>query len=102
MEETKLTREELQELTVLREEKRVREQTARAAETLKAAGIPQDFAKILTGADNTDTDARVKIFCETYQQTLSQDIRKRLPLNAPPVLRASTPTRPKRGIVRVR
>lgn len=99
--ENTITNEEMQELTALREEKRKRVQTERAADTLKNAGIPQAFAALLIGADDADTDARVTSFCRTYQDTLTQDIRKRLPAEAP-VLTSPQPARAKRGIVRVR
>lgn len=99
--ENTITNEELQELTTLREEKRTRVQTARAADALKNAGIPQEFAALLIGADDADTDARTAAFCRTYQANLSQDIKKRLPAEAP-VLSSPKPARPKRGIVRIR
>lgn len=102
MEDQNLTNEEKQELTALREEKRIRQQTQRAEAALTSAEIPQGFAALLAGQNDADTDARVKAFCQTYQQTLSQDIRSRLPVTDTPVLHAPAPTRPKRGIVRVR
>lgn len=101
MEEHKLTNEDLQELTALREEKRTRVQTQRAAETLKTAGIPQEFASLLIGTDDADTDARTAASCRTYQANLSRDIKNRLP-SEPPVLTTPKPTRPRCGIVRVR
>lgn len=102
MEDHKLTNEELQELAALREEKRSRLQTQRAEKALGASDIPQSFAALLAGKDDADTDARVKSFCETYRSTLSQDIRKRLPAEPPTMTGTPTPTRPRRGIVRVR
>lgn len=99
--ENKITDAEMQELNALREEKRKHVQTERACGALKNAGIPQAFAALLIGADDTDTDERVTSFCRTYQETLTQDIRKRLPAEAP-VLTSPQPARPRRGIVRVR
>lgn len=101
MENQKPTNEELQELAALREEKRTRLQTQRAAAALSSSDIPQSFAALLAGQNDEDTDARVKAFCETYRNMLSQDIRKRLPSDAP-MMSAPAPARPRRGIVRVR
>lgn len=101
MEDRNLTSEELQELETLREEKRRREQTQRAEKALDASDIPLSFAALLAGRDDTETDGRVKAFCETYQQTLSQDIRKRLPTE-PTVMHIPTIARIRRGIVRIR
>ena len=58
-----MTQEELQELETLREEKRTRIQRERAEAALKEAGVPADFAPLLAGADDQDTDQRYSAFC---------------------------------------
>lgn len=96
-----MTDEEMKELEQLRAEKRSREQTQRASEALQKAGVPQDFASVLIGADDDETDKKVQSFCAVYQSKLSSDIKKRLP-EQPPVVTAPAPQRVKRGIRRLR
>lgn len=96
-----MTDEEKMELEALRAEKHEREQTARASAALDAAGVPQSFAPLLIGADDGDTDERVRSFCAAYQSSLSEDIKKRLPERSP-TLTAPLPQRPKRGVQRIR
>lgn len=96
-----MTGEERQELETLRAEKLRRTQTERAAAALDAAGVPHDFAALLMGGDDADTDRRVQEFCGVYQASLAADVRSRLPVTAP-VLTPPAPQRPKRGIQRIR
>ncbi len=96
-----MTEEEKQELETLRQEKRVREQTARATAALNTAGIPTSFASLLAGSDDADTDRKTTAFCESYQAALSETIRQRLPERAP-VVTPPAPSRPRRGIQRIR
>lgn len=93
--------EEKMELEMLRAEKHNREQTERARAALTTAGVSVGFATLLVGADDADTDQRVQDFCAAYQTSLSEDIKKRLPEQAP-TLTASLPQRPRRGIQRIR
>lgn len=93
--------EEKMELEMLRAEKHNREQTERARAALTTAGVSVGFATLLVGADDADTDQRVQDFCAAYQSSLSEDIKKRLPEQAP-TLTASLPQRPRRGIQRIR
>lgn len=92
-----MTDEEMKELEALRAEKQRREQTERAS----AAGVSTGFAALLCGGDDADTDRRVQEFCASYQASLGEDIKKRLP-EQPPTLTAPLPQRPKRGIQRLR
>lgn len=96
-----MTEEEKMELEALRAEKHDREQTVRATAALKEAGVSPLFAALLIGSDDADTDQRVRDFCGTYQASLTEDIKKRLP-EQPPTLTAPLPQRPKRGIQRIR
>ena len=96
-----MTEDEKKELEFLREEKRQREQQARARATLETAGVPVSFAVLLAGEDDSDTDQRANDFCAVYQAALAEDLRKRLP-QQPPVLMPSAPKRPRRGIQRIR
>lgn len=96
-----MTEEEKQELETLRQEKRQRTQQARAQAALEAAGIPASFSSILVGADDHDTDQRAQQFCSAYQAALAEDVRKRLPQQAP-VVTPPAPKRVRRGIQRVR
>lgn len=96
-----MTDEEMKELEALRAEKRSREQTQRASDALGKAGMPQEFASVLIGADDAETDQKVQSFCAVYQSRLSDDIKKRLPAQ-PPVVTAPAPQRAKRGITRLR
>ena len=96
-----MTEDEKKELETLRAEKRQRVQQARAREALEAAGIPTSFASLLAGGDDADTDQRTRDFCAAYQTALSEDVRKRLPQQAP-VVTPPAPQRPRRGIQRVR
>ena len=96
-----MTDEEMKELETLRAEKHSREQTERARNALTAAGVPQSFAHLLVGSDDADTDQRVQDFCGTYQASLTEDIKKRLPEQTP-TLTAPLPQRQKRGIQRIR
>lgn len=96
-----MTDEQLQELETLRAEKLARIQTQRATAALSAAGVPEGFAALLTGADDAETDGRVEQFCGLYQSALSQDVRRRLPETPPPMTAPPEP-RPRRGIQRLR
>lgn len=96
-----MTDEEMKELEALRAEKRSREQTQRASEALNRAGVPQEFANVLIGVNDAETDQKVQSFCAVYQSKLSDDIKKRLP-EQPPVITAPAPKRPRRGIQRLR
>lgn len=96
-----MTDEEMKELKQLRSEKRSREQTQRASDALQKAGVPQEFASILVGSDDGETDKKVQSFCAVYQSKLSSDIRKRLP-EQPPAMTSPLPQRPKRGVQRLR
>lgn len=96
-----MTDEEMKELEALRAEKQRREQTEHASAALSAAGVSTGFAALLCGGDDADTDRRVQEFCASYQASLGEDIKKRLP-EQPPTLTAPLPQRPKRGIQRLR
>ncbi|MCI2056215.1 MAG: DUF4355 domain-containing protein [Oscillibacter sp.] len=96
-----MSEEEKQELETLRREKTAREQTERARTALDTAGVPAEFAALLIGGDDGDTDGRVGTFVKTYQAALSQDVRSRLPEKSP-VVTPPGPQRAKRGIQRLR
>lgn len=96
-----MTDEELQELELLRTEKHQRIQQARAQEVLERAGIPVQFASLLVGDSDEDTDQRTAQFCETYQAAVTEDIRKRLPQQAPSIILPAS-QRVRRGIQRIR
>lgn len=88
-----MTEEERQELEALRREKQERVQRERAAEALAGAGVPVSFAPLLAGADDGGTDERTAAFCTAYQEALAEEVRRRLPREAP----AMTPPAPKRA-----
>ena len=96
-----MTEEEKQELETLRQEKHQRTQTERARAMLEVAGVPGNFAALLIGVDDADTDSKTAQFCNTYQAALSEDVRRRLPQQAP-VMTAPVPQRARRGIQRIR
>ena len=96
-----MTDEEKKELEALRAEKHNREQTERARAALSTAGVSVGFAALLIGTDDADTDRRVQNFCAAYQESLAEDIKKRLPEQTP-TMTAPAPQRPKRGIQRIR
>jgi len=96
-----MTEEEKQELEALRQEKHQRTQTERARAALEQSGVPGAFAALLIGADDTDTDRKTAEFCTAYQTALSEEVRSRLPQQAP-VLTPPTPQRARRGIQRIR
>lgn len=96
-----MTDEEMQELETLRREKAAREQTQRAKAALDTARVPAEFATLLIGENDDDTDNRTSAFITTYQSALSQDVRSRLPETAPMVT-PPMPKRAKRGIQRLR
>ena len=96
-----MTEEEKQELETLRAEKHRRTQTERARAALEVSGVPGNFAALLVGADDADTDEKTRQFCTAYQAALSEDVRKRLPQQAP-VMTPPTPQRARRGIQRIR
>ena len=96
-----MTEEEKQELESLRLEKHQRTQTERARAMLEVSGVPGNFAALLIGADDADTDSKTAQFCAAYQAALSEDVRRRLPQQGP-VMTAPAPQRPKRGIQRIR
>lgn len=97
-----MTQEELQELETLREEKRVRLQRERAEAALQEAGVPVDFAPLLAGADDEDTDRRAGVFCAAYQKAITDGVRERLPQQPPQMTPPSAPPRPRRGVQRLR
>ena len=96
-----MTDEEKMELEALRAEKHNREQTERARAALSTAGVSVGFVALLIGTDDADTDRRVQNFCAAYQESLAEDIKKRLPEQTP-TLTAPLPQRPRRGIQRIR
>ena len=96
-----MTEEEKQELEALRQEKHQRTQTERAHAMLEVAGVPTNFAALLIGADDADTDSKTAQFCAAYQAALSEDVRRRLPQQAP-VMTPPAPQRARRGIQRIR
>lgn len=96
-----MNEEELQELEALRAEKRQRQQTERARAALETAGVPGTFSPLLIGSDDADTDDRVARFCASYQAALSEDVRRRLPQQAP-ITAAPAAQKPRRGIQRLR
>ena len=73
-----MTDEEKKELEALRAEKHSREQAERARAALTTAGMSVGFAALLIGTDDADTDRRVQNFCAAYQESLAEDIKKRL------------------------
>lgn len=95
-----MTDEEKQELETLRAEKVTRQQTERAQSALEKAGVPASFASLLIGTDDAATDSRVAAFVKQYQETLSADVKSRLPKEAP-VVAATVSQRPRRGIQRI-
>lgn len=97
-----MTQEELQELETLREEKRVRLQRERAEAALQEAGVPADFAPLLAGADDEDTDRRAGAFCAAYQKAITDGVRERLPQQPPQMTPSAPPPRPRRGVQRLR
>lgn len=97
-----MTQEELQELEALREEKRTRLQRERAEAALQEAGVPADFAPLLAGADDADTDQRAGAFCAAYQQAINREVRERLPHQPPQMIPPAAPPRPRRGVQRLR
>ena len=96
-----MTEEQLQELEALRQEKHQRTQTERARALLEVSGVPGNFAALLVGADDADTDSKTAQFCAAYQAALSEDVRRRLPQQAP-VMTDPAPKRARRGIQRIR
>lgn len=96
-----MTEEEKQELEALRAEKQQRVQTERARAALETAGVPIAFASLLVGADDADTDRRAEQFCTAYRASLAEDVKSRLPQQAP-VVTSPAPQRVRRGIQRVR
>ena len=97
-----MNQEELQELETLREEKRARIQRERAEAALKEAGVPADFAPLLAGADDQDTDQRSSAFCAAYQKAITNGVRERLPEQPPRMTPPAAPPRPRRGVQRLR
>lgn len=96
-----MTEEEKQELESLRREKHQRIQMEQARAALENAGVPATFAPLLVGADDADTAGKTSQFCAAYQAALTEDVRKRLPQQAP-VMTAPAPQRARRGIQRLR
>jgi hypothetical protein len=96
-----MTETEQEELETLRNEKRIRLQTARAEKALGEAKIPASFASLLVGADDAETDRKTADFCAAYQKELSESVRSRLPERAP-VVTPTTPRPAQRGIRRIR
>lgn len=96
-----MNEEEKKELEVLRKEKQERVQRERAEKALAVAGVPVSFASLLAAADDDSTDRRTEAFCAAYQKALAEEVRLRLPQEAP----AMTPPpvrHPERGIRRIR
>lgn len=96
-----MTDEEMKELEALRLEKHQRTQEARAQAALAQAGVSAAFAALLVGGSDEETDERTARFCAAYQEALVEDVRKRLPQEAPAVLPLE-PHRVKRGVRRIR
>lgn len=96
-----MTEEEMQELETLRKEKQQRIQRTRAAEALEKAGISASFAELLAGGDDGETDRRTEAFRTVYQAAMAENVRARLPRQAP-VMDPPMAVRPKRGIQRIR
>ena len=96
-----MTEEDMRELETLRKEKQQSIQRKRAAEALEKAGIPASFATLLAGGDDGETDRRTEEFRTVYKTALAEDIRSRLPRQAP-VVEPPMPARVKRGIQRIR
>ena len=92
----------VRELEALREEKRLRIQQERAANALDQAGVPADFAALLAGKDDDDTDQRAARFCAAFQQAMADGIRQRLPQQPPQMTDAAPAPRPRRGVQRLR
>lgn len=97
-----MNEEQMQELETLREEKRLRTQQERAANVLDQAGVPADFAALLAGKDDDDTDRRAAAFCTAFQKAMSDGIRQRLPQQPPQMTGAAPAPRPRRGVQRLR
>ena len=95
-----MTEEEKQELIALRAEKAQRQQTERARVALEQHGVPVAFATLLVGGDDGATDEKVAAFCSTYQSSLAEDVKSRLPQQAP-IVTVPLPQRPRRGIQRL-
>lgn len=95
-----MTEEEKQELEALRKEKRERAQRERAEAALREAGVPAAFAPLLAGEDDGGTDRRTEAFCAAYQEALAEEVRRRLPREAPP-MDAPAPKRAERGVRRL-
>lgn len=72
----------------------------KAKAALSQAGVPGAFSPLLVGANDADTDARVERFRNTYQAVLAEDVRQRLPQQAP-VVTVPAPQRVRRGIQRI-
>lgn len=96
-----MSEEERQELETLRKEKQERAQRERARSALEAAGIPAAFAPLLAGGDDALTDERTAAFCAAYQAALAEEVRRRLPREAPD-LTPPAPRRAERGVRRIR
>lgn len=96
-----MTEEEKQELEALRQEKHQRTQQQRAQAALEEAGLSPSFVPLLIGVSEEDTDRRTREFCEAYQAALTEDVRKRLPQQAP-VVTPPAPQRARRGVRRIR
>ena len=95
-----MTEEEMQELEQLRAEKLRRTQQERAAAALEASGVPGEFAPLLAGSGDEDTDHRVETFCGVYQASLAADVKRRLP-ETPLVVTSPPPQRLRRGVHRI-
>lgn len=95
-----MTEDEKKELETLRQEKHQRHQLERANALLTNANVPTLFAQLLIGVDDADTDQKANQFCAAYQSALREDIRKRLPAQAP-TMTAPVTQRARRGIQRI-
>ena len=69
-------------------------------QALEASGVPGEFAPLLAGSGDEDTDHRVETFCGVYQASLAADVKRRLP-ETPLVVTSPPPQRPRRGVHRI-
>lgn len=66
MEEIVFTQEDMDELSSLRHEKKIAQQTSLAEAQLEKYGVPKDFAGFLTGETDEVTLDKVKRFAEDF------------------------------------
>ena len=92
-----LTRE-LEQLRA-RERERALLDGARAA--LRARGLDEDFAALLRGGDEAETQANVAAFERRFQAAVGAEVRRRIPAAAPPDYGAAPAPARGRGIRRL-